>query len=494
MPVLGPPSPFYPDEFSLLLQGETFAMGRLANPTHPLLEYFESVYVAQRPSYASMYFPGRGAPLALGILLFGEPWAGVWLSMIALSVATVWMLRGWVSHPLALLGGILVVLMFGVLSNWANSYLGGGFAALGGALVIGSFPRLMRRPHWRHGIALGAGLLILMVTRPYEGLLVSAPFLAAGTSAAFRKIKDREFTAVVKMILPTALLTAIGTLILLASNQASTGDMLVAPYSHNRTNYAFAPAFLASEAIDPVQSMPEQLLAYYQDEASFHTRRASVSGIAESVLKKARNALRFYVGPVLAIPFLIGLLHAWRYPVVAASGLSLLTGFLFLTWDWEHYLGSGFGLLLIVTMQGFARLRRLRFQGRPAGLFLARALPCIAAVFTLIPSAALYAGAQNAHPGALVSVASHTPRTMIIEQLSASPGRDLVLVRHRAGEPAWITMVANEPDIDNAEIVWAHDLGGGNRRLLAYFAGRKVWLVDSIGDTQAVPFRPVEPK
>ena len=37
--------------------------GRLANPTHPFWEHFETFYVNQVPAYASMYFPGRGAPL-----------------------------------------------------------------------------------------------------------------------------------------------------------------------------------------------------------------------------------------------------------------------------------------------------------------------------------------------------------------------------------------------------------------------------------------------
>lgn len=64
------------------------------------------------------------------------------------------MLRAWVSERLALLGGLLMVIRFGVLSGWINSCYGGGLIALGGVLVLGAFPRLMKIPRWRDGIAL----------------------------------------------------------------------------------------------------------------------------------------------------------------------------------------------------------------------------------------------------------------------------------------------------------------------------------------------------
>src|SRR5947207_11006322 len=48
-----PPQPRIQDEFAYLLGADTFAHGRLANPAHPLREFFETMHVISRPTYAS---------------------------------------------------------------------------------------------------------------------------------------------------------------------------------------------------------------------------------------------------------------------------------------------------------------------------------------------------------------------------------------------------------------------------------------------------------
>ena len=60
------PLPFVPDDFSFLLQADTFAHGRLSNPTPAMWTHFESIHVTMQPTYTSMYFPGQGLLLAAG--------------------------------------------------------------------------------------------------------------------------------------------------------------------------------------------------------------------------------------------------------------------------------------------------------------------------------------------------------------------------------------------------------------------------------------------
>src|SRR5437879_10125920 len=93
LPVLPIPNPVVHDEFSHLLLADTLAHGRLATPTHPMWIHFERFHVNQKPTYSSMYYPGQRPFLAVGKVLFGIPFWGVWLSVGLMRWSSCWRLQ-----------------------------------------------------------------------------------------------------------------------------------------------------------------------------------------------------------------------------------------------------------------------------------------------------------------------------------------------------------------------------------------------------------------
>lgn len=483
LPWLGAPEPSIHDEQSLLLQAQTFAAGRLANPVHPFWEHFETFHVNQLPAYASMYFPGRSAPLVAGLRMAGQPWLGIWLAMVLLCMASVWMLQAWVRPGMALLGGVLVVARLGVFSYWVNAYWGGAFTALGAMLVVGSLPRLLRQPRWHLGLLLGLGTAILMVSRPYEGALLCIPVAAlllvrlARPSLVAWKGGRGDF---IRVALPVLLLAGAGGTLLLLHNQATTGKLFKTPYSLNRETYADAPAFLISPPVQSQQRGPPYFRTFYAEESASFERRGSPAEIARSILAKIHYTWNFYVGPTFTAAFVVGLYAARHRRFVLGTLVFFGAGYFLETWNFPHYTAPIFPVLLIITLMGFEQLRTFAPGGRPVGLALTRALPTAAIALLLLPAASVLFGRpaleSNTYSQPCCALGQENVKSRLTAQLLASPGPDLVLVKDGPHNPIHHELVYNAADIDHSAVVWARSLGPEkDKRLEAYFANRCVW-------------------
>ena len=114
LPLFPVPLPIVPDDFSFLLASDTFAHGRLTNPTPAMWTHFESIHITMQPTYQSMYFPGQGLLLAVAQFFFGRPWFALLAMDGLMCAALVWMLQGWLPRRWALLGGVIAVLRLGL--------------------------------------------------------------------------------------------------------------------------------------------------------------------------------------------------------------------------------------------------------------------------------------------------------------------------------------------------------------------------------------------
>lgn len=476
-PLLGIPVPGGEDEFSYLLAGDTFAHGRLTNPTHPMWLHFESVHILQHPSYMSMYLPAQGLVLALGEIL-GSPWIGVWLSMAAMAGAICWMLQGWVPPGWALLGGVLSVLNLCVLSYWANSYWGGAVAATGGALVLGALPRIRRRYRALDTLVLGIGLSILATSRPYEGLALSLPVALALMYWLFRRKRPPTQKGLARVVLPLLLVLSLTFAGLGYYFWRVTGSPWRPPELVERETYAIMPVFVwqTLRAHPPVyhNAQMRQFYLHWEPEHFLDNKTHFLSFTAG----KALTYWRFFLGPLLSIPLLFTfpwLLKdrklRWILVILGVGALALAVEI----WVMPHYVAPFTAALYLLVIQAMRHLRCAQGTRKRMGRAVVRAVPLACLAVLLWRIGAIAAGLPEGHWRH-----GNWPRAELVQQLQNRPGQHLILVKYSSNHEPTIEWVYNGADIDASKIVWARSLGPKqDADLLRYFHDRCVWEIDA---------------
>ncbi|HLZ12363.1 MAG TPA: hypothetical protein VKP58_07235 [Candidatus Acidoferrum sp.] len=476
LPLLPVPSPGIHDEFSYLLMADTFAHGRLANPTHPMWMSFETFHVNWFPTYSSMYPPAQGAALALG-QVFGSPWIGVLLTAAAMGAAVYWMLCAWMPARWAFLGGTLVALKLGLTSYWMNSYWGGAVAAIGGSLVLGALARILKRPRRQDAIFLGLGAAILANSRPYEGLVACVPAAFLFLRWLWRKAKDGGKIPWKIILAPLAAVLLLTLSFMGYYNWRLTGNALLFPHTLNVQKYHTAPMFIWQTA-KPMKHYNndrfEEFYNVFEREEFTHTW----SSLGEiSLTKTTRLASSFFwPAALLALP---GLPFALRDRKLAflwvTLGLLLFAVYL-VVWSNAHYAAPATCVVFALIVQSLRHLRTMRTGRFTWGRALVRAC-----VVLLIFNTAVAAANRECDPLYWTCTGDQS-RSLVIKKLQAEPGKHLVMVRYNEDDLSvhdeW---VYNGADIDGAKIVWARELDAAqNEKLFAYFKDRKIWLATTL--------------
>jgi hypothetical protein len=500
LPVRPIPIPGDCDEYGYLLIADTFAHGRLTNPTHLMWMHFESFHIIQRPTYTGMYYPAQGAIMALGQVITGHPFWGVWLSVGLMCAALCWMLQGWLPPAWALLGGLLAAIRLGTFSYWADSYWGGAVAATGGALVLGALPRITSHQRVRDALWMGLGFALIANSRPYEGVFFGLP-VAAALFAWMLKKKSPSLVLVGRRVLAPLLLVLVLTGCAMAYYfWRTTGSPFNTPYLVNFNTYSRTPYF----AWRPLRPVPAYHHAVMRDFylgvlLDRYKMSQSAAGVLTIALVVPLEIWTFYLGPVLTLPLLVALLavvlpygFSWRaLSPTARFNLkvcgAVIAGSMLPIWFAPHYAAPMTGAVLAVVLCAMRRMRSLKWNDRPVGIFLSRAVPLICVIMMLLRAAAtpLHLPAPYRWPVAGPPTwdslgPPNLARARTLAELRREPGRQLVIVRYKAGHAPYKEWVYNRADIDAAKVVWAHDMGPTeNAELVNYFKDRRVWLVEA---------------
>ena len=480
LPVRPIPEPTVQDEFSYLLGAETFCLGRLTNPPHPMWIHFEPFQENSQPTYASKYPPAQSLFLALGWKLFGHPWYGVWLSCGAMCAALCWMLQGWLPPRYALLGGLMAVAQWGVAGYWINSYWGGAVAAAAGALVVGAVPRLARRPSAGVAALAALGVVALANSRPYEGAVTVAA--AAAALFIWRRRTRRPFRELLAWLVlaPAVAILGCGLAEMLYYNYRLTGDALLMPYVLNQRTYGFAPIFWIMP-LGPAPVYRYDVIRRFwtvYDMSFYRNARAWPPVVA---IYFVRTLWYFFVTAVSALALIAAVLlrRGWKVPMALAIVGAATAGILLERFPNAHYFAPATGLVLLLVLLGVQYLRV------KAG---ALALTVFAALF--FGTAAMHASRLTADEYPHELFTAH--RLSVIHKLESQGGRHLVIVRYAPDHDVLDDWVFNHADIDGSPIVWARDMGeAGNRELLDYYQDRQLWLLEPDAlDPTPVPYAP----
>jgi len=488
LPWIPVPFPVWHDEHSYLLASDTFAHGRLTNPSNPMWVHFETFHVNVQPTYQSMYPPGQGLALAAGQVLTGVPWVGVLLSTALMCGAIYWMLLGWLPAPWAWLGGAFACLRFGIFSYWMNTYYGGAVAALGGALVLGAFPRFRNEPKIQTGLILACGLLIMANSRPLEGLLFSIPLVLALIGASIKGIRNGKASwgATAKVALPALGLLAFSAAWMMYYNWRGTGNPLRMPYQVNYATYHISKPFPFQEP-NPIpeyrHASMRMFYIYYELGPLLVYKYDPWTVIRHSI----GHYYGFFIWPfsLLIVPCVYAMWRSGMRVLLISMGLLCANLFAQVWPARAHYAAPATGAVCLMLLFS---LRHFRNSQSSYAIWGSRALAIVFVAGMMIPIAEtlgdpfmlrhnfLWQDTSGFGPAPLPY---QIRRAWVQSALEGRSGKHLVLVHYPLDDTFDQDWVYNDADIDHAHVIWARDMGYfKNKELLNYYSDRQAWYVD----------------
>ena len=366
--------------------------------------------------------------------------------------------------------------------------LGGALPAAGGALVLGGTRYLLTEPKVRHALLMGLGLIVLANTRTYEGFLVGVCAVLTLLTGFIRK-RDLETSVLAeKIVLPLVLICTAAGVWMGYYNFGVTGNIFRMPYQVHEAAYGVAPLFVWQEP----SPMPDYRHAairkfHTQYELAIYQRKHSLMGFIRVNLDAF--LMYFYLaGHLFAISWIVNFrpLMCWTlhdsWARNAFITYSIVTiGLMIATYMLLHYWAPVFALNYYFTVQAIRLWRQRDRRLRP---LIVPVMFCLLGML-LIVTVTRRIGAEDG------PLSAQAQRASLLARLEHQAGKHVVLVKYgpeRFGNLEW---VYNKADIDQAKIVWAHDMDRKeNCKLVDYFKDRVIWSLNIERDDVPVKFNP----
>jgi len=192
-------------------------------------------------------------------------------------------------------------------------------------------------------------------------------------------------------------------------------------------------------------------------------------------------------GVLLVIPFGLFLWPAWRNRKgslpFSCVGIVFVGSFCE-TIYYTHYAAPATAAILLLLVYAMKELRKWSLDGKATGRFLSRAVPAAACLMFLA-----HEGVRLYRQEPIQATKPVNARKGLVEQVlrEQKGGQHVVLVRYTREKTPHEEWIYNRADIDASDVVWAHDMGAAeNRKIVDYFKGRSIWLMQPDEDPERV--------
>jgi hypothetical protein len=336
-------------------------------------------------------------------------------------------------------------------------------------------------------VIIGTGMVLLALTRPYEGIFFCVPVFIYLLAWALSQQAPTLKTLLVKIALPASLTLALGLGWMAYYFWRVTGSPFTTPYQINIQTYGLV--YFPWQELSPISTFHHQMMQLFYRGISvpkaFNFARHHPFELQGT---KALGLWLFFFGPLLTMPWLAWLSTRpirgfWSsiepdlrflLTLCASTYFSIM---LTIYAGQPHYAAP---LTAVVYAATILVVRDLRLSA--SGRWLGRSffLGAMVVFGTVVLSSSFHSGP---HPSWIriwcTPSFQNLGRAGVLNQLEQAAGDHIVVVRYRPDHDfAYDEWVFNKADINGSKVIWARDMGKQNAELLQYFNNRKAWLVE----------------